>query len=306
MRVAILGGTGFVGSYLIDSLLDADHSVSVLVRPGSDNKLLRRDEVAITSGDLSASGAIDDTCRDCDALIYNVGILREFPGQGITFKETQLLGVERAIEAAQKAGLKRFLLMSANGVREDGTSYQATKYRAEELLRNSGLEFTIFSPSVIFGDPRGQMEFATQLYGDMVAPALPAVGFFTGLNPAAGRIMMSPVHVADVASAFVKTLEDSRFVGQTIHIGGPEALSWPEMIRRIAAAAGKSKMIIPMPIGAMKLAASLLDRIPQFPVTRDQLTMLAESNVAESDELARIIDREPRSFSSENLSYLAA
>jgi uncharacterized protein YbjT (DUF2867 family) len=306
MRVAILGGSGFVGSYLIDSLLDAGHSVSVLVRPGSENKLRRREEVAVTSGSLSEPDAIDDTCRDCDALIYNVGILREFPRQGITFKETQLLGVERAIAAAQKAGLKRFLLMSANGVREDGTSYQATKYQAEELLRNSGLEFTIFSPSVIFGDPRGQMEFATQLYCDMIAPPLPAVGFFTGLSPAAGRIMMSPVHVADVASAFVKTLEDSQFVGQTIRIGGPEALSWPEMIRRIAAAAGKSKIIIPMPIGVMKLAASLLDRIPQFPVTRDQLTMLAESNVAGPDPLARIIDRELRSFSSENLSYLAA
>ncbi len=306
MRVAILGGTGFVGSYLIDSLLDAGHCVSVLVRPGSENKLRRRDEVAITSGDLSASGAIDDTCSDCDALIYNVGILREYPRQGITFKETQLLGVECAIAAAQKAGLKRFLLMSANGVREDGTSYQTTKYQAEKRLRDSGLDYTIFSPSVIFGDPRGQMEFATQLYDDMVAPALPAVGFYTGLNPAAGKIMMSPVHVADVAAAFVKTLEDERFVGQTIRIGGPEALSWSEMIRRIAAAAGKTKMIIPMPIGAMGLAASLLDGIPQFPVTRDQLTMLAEGNVAESVDLARIIDREPRSFGSENLSYLAA
>jgi NADH dehydrogenase len=138
----------------------------------------------------------------------------------------------------------------------------------------------------------------------MVVPLLPAIGFYTGWNPATGKVMLSPVHVEDVAQAFVKALQDEKLLKQKVHLGGPEALSWPEMIERIAGAAGKTKIVIPMPIGMMKLAALLLDWIPKFPVTRDQLTMLAEGNAVEPDELARIIDREPRRFDSENLSYL--
>ena len=304
MRVAIIGGTGFVGGYLIDSLLDAGHSVSTMVRPGSEDKIRRAGQLRITEGNLSSQKAMEETCEACDAVIYNVGILREFPRQGITFEETQLLGVERTIAAAKSAGVSRFLLMSANGVHANGTPYQDTKYRAEELLRNSGLEFTIFAPSVIFGNPQGLMEIATQLYADMVVPLLPAIGFYTGWNPAAGKVMLSPVHVEDVAQAFVKALQDDTLLRQKVYLGGPEALSWPEIIERIAAAAGKTKIVIPMPIGMMKLAALLLDWIPMFPVTRDQLTMLVEGNVVEPDELARIIGREPRRFDSDSLSYL--
>lgn len=304
MRVAIIGGTGFVGGYLIESLLDAGHSVSTMVRPGSENKLHRAGQLRIIGGCLSSKNAIEETCEDCDAVIYNVGILREFPRQGITFEETQFLGVERTIAAAKRAGVSRFLLMSANGVHANGTPYQDSKYRAEELLRNSGLEFTIFAPSVIFGNPQGLMEIATQLYADMVVPLLPAVGFFTGWNPASGKVMLSPVHVEDVAQAFVKALQDDAILRRKVYLGGPEALSWPEMIERIASAAGKRKTVIPMPIGMMKLAALLLDWIPKFPVTRDQLTMLAEGNAVEPDELTRIIDREPRRFDNESLSYL--
>lgn len=239
-------------------------------------------------------------------MIYNVGILREIPRQGVTFEETQLLGVERTIAAAKKTGVTRFLLMSANGVHADGTPYQRTKYRAEERVRNSGLDFTIFAPSVIFGNPRGLMEIATQLYVDMVGPALPAIGFYTGWNPTSGKVMMSPVHIEDVAQAFVNALQDDELLQQKVYLGGPEALSWSEMIVRIAAAAGKTKTIIPMPISLMKLAALLLDWLAKFPVTKDQLTMLAEGNVVKPDELARIINREPRRFDTESLSYLVA
>jgi NADH dehydrogenase len=306
MRVAIIGGSGFVGGYLIESLLDAGHSVSTMVRPGSEDKLHRAGQLRIIEGSLSSQSAIEETCEACDAVIYNVGILREFPRQGITFEETQFLGVERTIAAAKKAGVKRFLLMSANGVHADGTPYQDTKYRAEERVRNSGLDFTIFAPSVIFGNPRGLMEIATQLYADMVGPALPAIGFYTGWNPTSGKVMMSPVHVEDVAQAFVNALQDDALLQQKVYLGGPEALSWSEMIVQIAAAAGKTKTIIPMPISMMKLAAFFLDWLAKFPVTRDQLTMLAEGNVVKPDELARIINREPRRFDTESLSYLVA
>jgi NADH dehydrogenase len=88
-------------------------------------------------------------------------------------------------------------------------------------------------------------------------------------------------------------------------LGGPEVVSWPEMIRRIGEAVGKKKLILPMPIGFMKLGATLFDWLPFFPVTRDQLTMLADGNTAEPDDVAALINRDPAEFSPDNLRYLA-
>ena len=305
MRVALVGGTGFVGGYLTDALLAAGHEPALLVRAGSENKVRQVDRVAITAGDIQAPEALRALLACCDAVIYNVGILREFPRKGITFETAQYQGLVNTVGAAQETGVKRLLLMSANGVKRPGTAYQETKRRAEEYAMQSGLDVTVMRPSVIFGDPRGTMEFATQLNQEMVRPPLPAVGFFSGWDRHKGAVVMSPVHINDVSSAFVAALEDDSTIGQTIELGGPETLTWPDMIRRIGAATGKRKVILPMPITLMRVGAALLDWLPFFPVTRDQLTMLEEGNVADASVLQKLIGREPRAFSAENLAYLA-
>ena len=305
MRVAIIGGTGFVGGYLTDALLAAGHKPALLVREDSQSKVRQRDRVDITIGDIESPEALRNLLEGCDAVIYNVGILREFPRQGITFEATQYDGVVRTVAAAKACGVKRLLLMSANGVKRPGTAYQETKRRAEEHAMQSGLDVTVLRPSVIFGDPRGTMEFVTQLNNDMVRPPLPAVGFFSGWDRQKGAVVMSPVHIKDVSSAFVAALEDDSTIGQTIALGGPEALTWQDMVTRIAAATGKRKLIVPMPIALMRIAATLLDWLPFFPVTRDQLTMLEEGNVADADALRNLIGREPLAFNSDTLAYLA-
>lgn len=304
MRVALIGGTGFVGGYLVDALVDAGHTPQVMVRPGSAGKLQRREACRIVEGQVGSDDALAATVAGTDAVIYNIGILREYPGQGVTFEALQFDGAVRSLAAARDAGAGRFLLMSANGVKVPGTPYQETKYRAEQAALDSGLDVTVFRPSIIFGDPRGAMEFASQLYRDMVRPPLPAIAFHTSWLPGRGDVLMSPAHARDVADAFVNALHNEASVGRTYTIGGPEVLSWSAMLRRIAAAAGKTKLLLPMPIPAMKLAATLFDRLAAFPVTRDQLTMLAEGNVASPAELTALTGREPRAFSVENLRYL--
>lgn len=304
MQVAVFGGTGFVGSYLIDALLASNQTPCVLVRPGSEDKLQQAERCRAIPGDLNSMSAIDATLEGCDAVIYSVGILREFPNQGITFDDVQYQAVERVADAARAKRISRFLLMSANGVKSPGTPYQETKYRAEEYVRKS-FDVTVFRPSVIFGDPHGRMEIATQLLSDMIAPPLPAVGFFRGWNPTRGAVLMSPVHVEDVALAFVTALDDPSTVGRTYELGGPEALTWSEMVHRVARAVGRDKWILPMPLGLMRLAAALLDWLPLFPVTRDQLTMLAEGNTADPTALQKLIGRPPLEFVPQNLKYLS-
>ena len=304
MRVAIFGGSGFVGGFLVDALIAAGHEPSLMVRLGSERKVRQAERCRLVAGNLSSTTAIDATLENCDAVIYSVGILKESPKQGITFEELQYNGVVRVAESAKTRGISRFLLMSANGAKSTGTPYQETKFRAEEHVRASGFDVTIFRPSVIFGEPRGRMEIGTQLYAEMISPPIPAVGFFTGWRPYRGAVAMSPVHVEDVAQAFLTALRESSTIGKTYVLGGPEVLSWAEMLRRIARTVGRKKWILPMPIGIMKLAAALLDWLPFFPVTRDQLTMLAEGNTADPAALAQLIGRQPKAFNEAHLAYL--
>lgn len=296
MRAAIIGGTGFVGSYLVDAMLAAGYDVSLLVRSGSESKVRRESEVQTVVGELETPDALTNVLEGCDAVIYNVGLIREFPRRGITFERTQYQGLVDTVAAAQQAGVRRLLLMSAIGVKNPGTQYQQTKYRAEQHALASGLDVTVLRPSVIFGDPRGTMEFATQLYRDMVRPPIPAVSF--------PGVQMSPVHIEDVADAFVAALADRDAIGKTCELAGPEALSWDEMLRRVAAAAGKSKILLPMPLWVMRIGATLFDWLPFYPVTRDQLTMLAEGNVAESNALEELIGRKAKPFTENTLTYL--
>ena len=296
MRVGIIGGTGFVGGYLVDALLADGNDVAALVRPGSEDKLRGGGAVRAVAGDLSSQESLTDLVSGCDAVIYNVGLLREFPRRGITFESAQYEGVVNTVAAMRDAGVSRLLLMSAIGVKDPGTPYQSTKFRAEQHALQSGLDVTVLRPSVIFGDPRGTMEFATQLYQDMVKPPLPGVEF--------PGVRMSPVAVEDVADAFVRALHDDTTIGRTIELAGPEILSWGDIFERITAAAGKSKFTLTMPLPVMRIGATMFDWLPFYPVTRDQLTMLAEGNTAPPDALQRLIGRDARAMTPEALAYL--
>ena len=296
MRVAIVGGTGFVGGYLVEALAAAEHEVACLVRPGSEEKLRGGSKVSSVPGELGSKEALRRLVRNCDAVIYNVGLLREYPRRGITFEQAQFQGVVDTIAAMQDAGVRRLLLMSAIGVKHPGTKYQSTKYRAEQHAFSSGLDVTVLRPSVIFGDPRGTMEFATQLYRDMVRPPFPAVSF--------PGVKMSPVYIRDVADAFVAALENDATKGRTIELAGPDVLSWDDMVKRIAAAADRKKLVLTMPLWLMRVGATLFDWLPFYPVTRDQLTMLEEGNTASPAALQELIGRPPQAMTPAALAYL--
>lgn len=304
MKIAVFGGTGFVGSHVVQSLVADGHEVSLLVRSGSESKVPDVPVWRSVTGDLDDDAAIDAVVQGCDATIYSIGLLKENPKRGISYENTQYQGVVRVVAAAIRHGAKRLVLLSANGVKIPGTPYQETKLRAENHVTDSKLNTTIFRPSVMFGDPNESMEFATQLHRDMVATPFPAVGFFSGLMPGRGQILMSPAFIGDVAKAICNSLELPTTVGQTYTIGGPEILSWSEMIRRIAAATGRRKWIIPVPIGLMKLAATLFGWLPFFPVTRDQLIMLAEGNIAGPESLERLSGQPLTRMNRDSLAYL--
>lgn len=305
MKVAIIGGTGFVGFHLTRHLLAAGHIPRLLVRPGSEGRIEERDACEIVQGDVEDRASLNDCLAGTDAVIYLIGILREFPARGVTFDALQHQGVVKTIAAAQAQGVDRFLLMSANGIHADGTPYQRTKYQAEQALKASSLRWTIFRPSVIFGDPQGRMEFCSQLKKDIIDSPLPAPLFYRGLLPTnAGGFELAPVSVGDVAAAFTLALAESRTESQTYSLCGPQRYTWKAILNTIAAASGKHKLMMPAPVLPIQAAASLFDRYPWFPISRDQIQMLMEGNVCHDNDSFARLGLTPTPFGVDQLTYL--
>ena len=316
MKVAIIGGTGFVGSYITDELIKNDHTPRLLVREGSDYKVLQPDKCEIVQGNIDDNDAIKDTLKGCEVVIYLIALIREFPKKGLTNEKLQFRGSEKVAKIAEEMGAKRFLLMSALGANPDpnGSKYMQAKHLSEQAVKNTSLEWTILRPSSLFGDPRGgdRPEFCMMLDKLMLNLIpypkflpFPAPSFFTGASPLnAGKYALSMVHVQDVASIFVKVLSDKDTINKTIEIGGSREVSWNEIIKSIASVTGQKVFMLPAPFFVIFSVAGLLDRFEWFPAGQDQLKDLIKGSVCNSDELFKKYDIKPIPFATENLSYL--
>ena len=304
MKVALFGGTGFVGNYIINELIDSGFSTKVLVRKGSESKVVA--DCEIVYGDIGDKKSIKETIKDTEAIIYNIGIIREFPSKGITYTGLHYEGVRLCIQMAEEMNVKRFILMSANGVKLNGTGYQSSKFQAEQEVQNSNLQWTIFRPSLIFGRPHNPVhqEFCSQLRDEMLSLPFPAPLFYEGILPVnAGSFSMSPIHAKNVSEFFVKSLNMKSTVRKIYNIGGLEDLTWKEIIHRISRASNKLPWKVPVPAILIKFVARIFDRFEWFPVTNDQLTMLMEGNIVNELYFSNF-DIEPIEFSAKNLDYL--
>lgn len=305
MHVALFGGTGFIGSRIARELIISGHTPILLVRPGSERKRRLIDGAVVVSGAIESDEAVRETLSTAKAAVYAIGIIREFPRRGITYDNLHYQGVVRTADHAKSLGVKRFLLMSAHGAAATSTAYQTTKFRAEEYLRASSLVWTIFRPSIVFGDPQGGMEFCTVLKEAVIETPFPAPLFFKGVNiRRAGTFRFSPVHVDDVAKAVVRSLAFPSAINTVYELGGPVIVDWKTLIATIAEASGRKKAALPAPAGAVSLAAALFDRFPWFPITRDQITMLLEGNVCDGSQAFADFGIDPVPFDASFIGYL--
>jgi len=316
MKVSIIGGTGFVGSYIIDELIANGHTPRLLVRKGSEYKVIQSEKCEIISGDIDDENAIKETLTGCDAIIYLIALIREFPAKKLTNERLQFKGSQTVAKIAEDQGVKRFLLMSALGASPDpdGSKYMQAKHLSEQALKNTSLDWTIIRPSSLFGDPRGadRPEFCMMLDRLMLNLVpfpkfipFPAPSFFTGINPFdSGNYKLSMVHVKDVATIFIKALSDDQMIKNTIEIGGPRQVSWNEIVRSIASVTGQKIIMLPAPFFVISTIAGLLDRFEWFPAGKDQLNDLIKGSVCDSESLFKKYKIEPIQFNLENLRYL--
>jgi len=155
MKVALPGASGFVGRHGLARLQESGHAVRTLVRtPGNiaAPESITAAGVAEIVGDLDKPEALRELVAGADAVIHLVGIIRERPRRGQTFQRVHIEGTQNLLRAARAAGVRRWVHMSALGTRPEAASrYHQTKYAAEQVVRASGLEWTIFQPSLLHG-----------------------------------------------------------------------------------------------------------------------------------------------------------
>jgi len=291
MKVFVTGGTGFVGQEVLKQLLAAGHEVRALVRAGSENKLPIHPQLDIRRGDATDPASLAGALTGCEAAIHLVGIIREIPAKGVTFEKLHVEATRNLLDAAKNQGARRYLHMSANGTRENAaTPYHQSKWRGEELVRASGLDWSIFRPSLIFG---AKGEFVHML-ADLVRK-LPVVPVFGD-----GQYRMSPVAVEDVAAGFVAALAKPESIGQSYCCCGPTSLTYDELLDAFGAALGKGTVLkLHQPLCLVKPVVNLLEGIPRFPITSGQLTMLLEGNVCDPKNWSETFGISPREIKEE-------
>lgn len=277
MRVFVTGGTGFVGPAIVRAMLAARHEVTALVH--RDRGALPADpRLTVAHGDVTRPDTFAEAVRGHDAVVHLVALRR---GKPEDFERLHVQATRHVLDAAQAAGVRRFLHMSAHGVERRSTPYQRTKLEAEELVQGSVLAWTIFRPTFITGPPEGKAQGFDQEFA-AIARSNPVLPNFAG-----GTFRLQPIAKRDVAAAFTRALDEPKAAGKTYVLAGPEAITWEEYLRRLNEALGLKRPLAPVPKWAILPAASLLGRFSWFPASHDELQMLFEGHAGDSSEAAR-------------------
>jgi NADH dehydrogenase len=257
MRIALTGGSGFVGRHLADRLRADGHDPVILSRG--------------TGHDLGAEPErLAAAIRGVDCVVHCAGINRELGDQ--TYARVHVAGTANVVKAAQIAGVERLVMLSFLRARPDGpTSYHRSKWAAEELVRGSGLRFTILKAGVIHGRGDHMLDHLSHAFHTF--PVFGLVGMRDRL--------VRPVAVDDVAGILVAAaIGDPRFADRTISVLGPEQLTLGAAVRRVAQVTGRRPRFIRLPIAAHLVIARLAEWAMRVPlVSTAQVHILAEGIV---------------------------
>jgi uncharacterized protein YbjT (DUF2867 family) len=276
--ILVTGGTGFVGPKIVHKLRAEGKEVRCLVRDRRKGKQLESWGCELVEGDVTDRASLDAAVAGCEVVIHLVAILTGSPSD---FEQVMEQGTRNLVAAAKEANVRRFILMSALGTSDetrDLVPYFHAKWEMERMVRESGLEHVIFRPSFIFGPDGGALQQFTRVA--KLAPVTPIVG--------SGRQKLQPIWVDDVAAYFAAAVDGPEAASRTFELGGPDVVTWNEFWARLKRSRRIRRPSVHVPTRLLRLQAVALERLPNPPVTRDQLTMLeAGDNVVSNDDAVR-------------------
>ena len=270
--ILVTGGTGFIGPKVVHALRAEARDVRCLVRKPDRAGPLKTWGCDLVQGDVTDSDSLRRAAEGCDAVVHLVSIIA---GTTSDFQRVMTAGTQSLVAAAQAAGVRRFVLMSALGVSEQTRTlvpYYASKWEMEQAVRASSLEHVIFRPSFVFGRDGGALPlFVRQVRWSPVTPVM-----------GSGKRLLQPIWVEDVAAFFAAAVDLPAAANSTFDLAGPDRVSWNELYERIARTLGKRRRRLHVPVSVARIGAAVVEHLPSPPLTRDQLTMLeAGDNVGD-------------------------
>ena len=303
--VLLTGASGLVGSHVLPALLDAGHQVRALVRGEAAEALVlarlaadRRDAVSFSRGDVTGAEApkqLAAAMAGADAVVHLVAIPRDLTG-GRDLLRVNLDGTRAVIEAMREARVRRLVHLGALGVADDpALHYGTSKARAEVAVAESGLDFTILKPSLLWGERDGFFNIVADLV--RISPGLVPV-------PGRGTARFQPLWIGDLARIVALCLERPETAGRSYDLGGPRAWTYREITAEVLRGMGRRRAIMPVPVPLISLVALVSEaaHLP-FPVASDQLRQLRLDNVGPVDGVERSFGFSPRDMAG-TLGYL--
>jgi NADH dehydrogenase len=286
--IFLTGATGFIGRNIARQLCDAGLPVRALVRSENSPRGVLPSSAEIVYGDVLKSKVVDGAAG-CNTIIHLVGIIKET--RNLSFYQAHVAATANMLEAAKANGIKRYIQMSALGTRPDAIAeYHKTKWKAEELVRSSGLNWTIFRPSLVYGK---DSEFLQSMMPLVKAPVTPII------SPGMNTGLLQPIHVDDLAKCFVQAAQDhtGTTFGQIYECGGPDQVTTKRVLELVAQMRGKKLRTIPFPLFLATLFFGIGEKLHlPVPATRGQLQMLQENTICDIGPMREAFDMEPRAL----------
>ncbi|HEY6962527.1 MAG TPA: NAD-dependent epimerase/dehydratase family protein [Gaiellaceae bacterium] len=263
MRVLVTGGTGFVGPKIVHALRAQGREVRALVRSPQRGAQLAGWGAELVSGDVTDPASVAAAMDGCTHVVHLVSVIK---GRPQDFDRVMTQGTRNVIRAAKDARAERFVLMSALGTSETTAAavpYFAAKHAMERDVIASGLEYTIFRPSFVFGKGGALPTFVRQV---RYSPVVTVIG--------SGQQRIQPIWVDDVAEYFARAIDAPAAANRTFEIGGPDVVTWDGLYTTIAKVLGKRRRLVHVPSSLARTGASLTQWAPGAPLTADQVTMI--------------------------------
>jgi len=268
-HICIIGGSGFVGHAITHAIRGKGHSVTVACRHPERARGIMIDGVRLSRVDITDGRGIEEAIAGSDCVINLVGLL--FEKGRYTFEAAHVQGTEHVLTSCQNLGIKQYIHMSALGADPDsGSAYARTKAAAEERVRGSSLRWTIFRPSIIYGERDNFFNRFKNM--SRFSPVIPVIY---------GSTRLQPVWVEDVARAFEHCLTNRHAYGKTFELGGPKIYSLFDLLELLMQTLQRTRFLKPVPHHIANWMSRVMQWLPNPPLTPDQLILLQTDNVVE-------------------------
>jgi NADH dehydrogenase len=289
MKVLVTGGSGFVGRHVVRALRESGHEVRILTR-GRTGIPAGVEHVA---GDVTDPEALARAVSDVDAVVHLVAIIVERGPR--TFERVNHVGTRNIVEAMSAAGVRRLIHLSALGAGPDQRfPYLRSKWQGEEAVRRSTLDWTILCPSVLHGEGAGF--FRPIVWSLRWMPFYPMV--------AGGRTRFQPLAIRDLAECMRRCLDGAQ-VGSTLDVGGPEVLTFSDIVRIVMETLGKRRRVVPMPVWSSRPFAFVQELRRDPLVTNEQLDMVVLDNTCSAESVSEAFGFDPVRFIDTDRRWLA-